>query len=136
MISIPGISGVSVGASTQGATVLYRWPRRYVLSGWILLPRSGLRADAADLHVRMVDDLGLQMMTDGQRLNALSNFVPALAIDGIGGPFSMKTNWNWSPRWQPMSRIVAAGDSWQFQIANNSAASAIVPFLGFRLEEP
>lgn len=135
IISIPGISDVSVAANSRGAAVLYRWPKRYVLSGWILLPTTGLKADASLLSVAMVDDSGNQIISDGQGLSDFSNFVPSLSLSGIGGPFPMMTNWNWSPKWQPLSRIVAAGDTWQFQIGNESAG-ALVPFLGFRLEDP
>lgn len=135
VFSIPGISGVSVAGNSQGSLITYRWPARYVLSSWILLPRSGLEADAGDLSVSMTDDMGQQLVSDGQGLATLSAFMPALASAGIGGPFSLKTNWDWSPQWQPLSRIVAAGDTWQFQIANSSGG-AIVPFLGFRVEVP
>lgn len=135
ILSIPGISGVSVAAGTTGSLVSYRWPGRYVLSSWILIPRSGLKADAALLSIAMSDDSGQQLVTDGQGLGANSNVVPSFSLAGIGGPFPLKTNWNWSPRWQPLSRIVGAGDVWQFQITND-AGGAIVPFLGFHLEVP
>ena len=136
LISIPGVSGVSLGPSSTGAVVKYRWPQAYALDAWTMLPRSGVVADLGALTIRMQDAAGDELVTDGQGFFPGSVFLPPLA--GVGfQPSVFKPPGgvaSWTPRWMPLERHVRAGDQWLFQVMNGSGATR-TPELLFRLGE-
>lgn len=134
LLVIPGISGVQLAPATTGAEVQYRWPRPYLLKSWIVVPTSGLEADAGKLRVRMRDQMGVELVTDTVQINADANFLPVVAQTGIAPVRFNAASW-WAPNWTPMRRIVQAGEVWRFQ-AMNVGAGAITPFFAFELAEP
>jgi hypothetical protein len=138
IITVPGVSGVSVPAVTTNATVKYRWPQRYRLAAWTLLPRSGAPADLGFLSIRMQDAGGDELVTDGQGFLPGSAFLPALGVAGFQPSilkFGAGTVGAWTPRWQNLEVAVKAGDQWIFQVASSKPAGAIVPDLLFLLAE-
>jgi hypothetical protein len=133
-ISIPGVSNVAVLAASNGPAVKYRWPKRLVLRAWILMPQSGLAADAGALSPSIVDKQG-EIVFDGLGNDPHANFVPTLPGMGIAEqPFHL-VGWTWSPRWNKFARLVDPGEEWIFQVANASAGS-ITPRLLFGVEAP
>lgn len=134
ILTIPGVSGVTLSPSTTGDVVRYRWPRNYRLKSWQMIPRDGLKASAAFLSLRMQDDQGSELVTDGQNLFAGSQFVATLPLLGRA-PFFALANWAWSPRRIPLARFVKAGDLWIFQAMNSDPGASHTPWLGFDVEE-
>ncbi len=128
LLTIPGIAGVSVPATSSGAEVRYRWPDRYRLAALYFNVRSGDPAELGLASLRMVDEAQQELAVDGFG-TAVS--VPGLALRGIAQLNSVAAI---GGRWQAFQRIVEPGDIWIFQVINDNAG-AIVPELLFRLEE-
>lgn len=128
--TIPGISGVTVPATTAGAEVKYRWPQDYKLGGIDFCLRSGVQTQMAATRLRMVDasNNAIELATSGTGEDTLRS-VNALLMRGInqlGRTFG-------GGRFQAFQRIVRQGDIWIFQVFNDNGVD-IIPELFFRLE--
>lgn len=126
-ISIPGISDVSILAGASSPRVAFRWPKAYKLGGFCCLTRSGTDQEIAKLRLSIVDDSGVQYLTDGFGNTFTANMLAMRGIIGLDGRFG--------GRWQSFQRPVKAGEIWNIQLTNDNAA-AVVPWLAFRLEVP
>lgn len=119
ILTIPGITDVSVAATTVGPVVRYTWPKSYVVSGLWLSTRVPSLTLLSNVKLRMVDATSQEVVSDGRGqvfdVNALSLLGRQL-------------------RWFSFRRIVHDGDRWQFRITNDNA-DAVIPWLGFRVEE-
>lgn len=126
LLSIPGISDVSVAGVTTGALVRYRWPTHLRLGGFTLVTRAGTDVTLAGTRLRMLDDSSQELVIDGNaRLSAMN----MLALRGIL-PMGRTLH---RGRFFAFQRRVSAGDIWGFQIVNDNAG-AVIPWLGFQLE--
>lgn len=129
LMTIPGISGISVAGASSGSEVRYRWPAQYRLGALYFALRSGSQVELGNTSLRLVDETQQELAADGFG-TAVS--VPGLALRGIG---QLNTVSPIGGRWQAFQRIVEAGDIWVFQVLNDNAGP-IVPDLLFRLEDP
>lgn len=145
-ISIPGISGVAVPNATTpanaAAPVSYRWPQLWVLREMILMPSSGLVADAQKLSLLITDQQG-NLIFDGSGAStatAATDQAPYVNLSsemGIAPSGFHLTGWTWSPMWAKFSRLVRPGEQWKFQVLNAKAGGgSITPRLLFRVEFP
>jgi len=137
ILTIPGITDVSLPGGVggaAGAAVKYRWPKRYKLCSWLMMPRSGTLADTGKLRLAMSDEMNRVVTTDGIGAEPFSLFAGSLSLAGILPVMPGLSGWTNAPRWTPLEKIVNPGDYWTFQAFNTSAA-AIVPWLGFQVEE-
>lgn len=125
-LSIPGISGVSVAASSTGAQVKYRWPATFKLCGIDLCVRSGNDVELAKTRVLMIDDKNIVLASDG--------FGNVTTISGLANRGIAPLGRTFGGRVNAFQRIVRAGDIWVFQVTNDNAGVAVVPELFFRLE--
>jgi len=137
VITIPGVTDVALPGGVSGAAgavVKYRWPKRYKLESWIMMPRSGTLADTGQLRLRMQNELQEELVFDGIGSEVVSFFAGSLSLAGILPPFAGLNGWANSPRWTPLEKIVKPGDYWIFQGFNTSNAS-ITPWLAFQVQE-
>lgn len=136
IMSIPGISGVQVGASSNGAEVKFRWPRPFFLAAFLVTTRAGTPSDLARVSLRMQDSNNDELVFDGIGLSAGASFLPLAGVAGISpAPFApLGALTAWQPQWAPLWRHVKAGEQWIFQI-RNGAGAARTPELLFRLAE-
>lgn len=134
LITIPGLTDVSIGAQvgttpTLSPAVRFTWPRPYVVSGFWLNTRSADPIDLAGLGLRIEDEQQQQLFTDG--FGVANNFFGlGAAMMGAGARAGMLAS---SGRWMPFRRVVRGGDKWTIQLQNRGA-SAIVPWLAFKVE--
>lgn len=132
ILTVRGISDVPL-APGPGPIIKYRWPKNCKVAAWIVLPRSGLKADANLLRLRMQDNTGHEFTTDTENQEAVS---PFLAVGPALGraPFFSLAGWDWSPNWAPLERVVRPGNLWELQLFNSGPAP-ITPFFGFGIED-
>lgn len=122
-LSIPGISGVSVPAASEGAAVRFRWPQDVRISSYDLMVRSGDQVQLANTRIRITTDRGVQLATDG--LGLVTN-MPGLFGRGIvqnGRQFGGRSN--------AFQYLIRSGELWTFQVENANALVAVVPELWF-----
>ncbi len=117
---VPGSSNVSIGA---GTTLLlpFKWPSARFVTGLLVLPLSGVPADAARLEVAITDETQQQIIADGFGGTFAA---PGLAMSGLVA---------WNPL--PLQRPVAAGDPWGISVANVGAAPITLAALVLYFEE-
>jgi hypothetical protein len=127
ILTIPGITDVAINAATLGPAVRYIWPKSYIVSAFFLSVRSGVLVELANTRLRMHDDNGSELCADGTGTEVSAN---ALAL--VGGPLTLFGRRK--DRWQSFRYVVRGGERWTFQIENENAGVAIVPWLGFRVE--
>ncbi len=106
-------------AASNGAEVFFVWPRRYVVSGFILGVRSAVAVELANTRLRIVDDSSTELFSDGRGLTVSGSSV---ALVGL------------RPRFMAFRRPVRPGEKWLFQIINGNGGVAVVPSLLFRVE--
>jgi len=120
LLTVPGVSDVTIPANTVGAEIFFRWPGPYVWSGiWLGDELVATPAAVAKLRLRMVDDSRNELMIDGR--GGLDT-AGALSLCGR------------VPRWQPFRRVMRSGQKWLFQVENRNAFD-VRPLLYLRLEE-
>jgi hypothetical protein len=136
LISIPGITGVTIPRNTTGSLVEFRWPQRLVLREMILIPQSASLADAAHLELYIQDVEGA-VIFDGIGNAAEAQRVAAEQFQGQP-PRRGLVGWTYVPQWAPFTRVVDPGDRWSFQVTNTypSGSHDITPRLWFRIERP
>ena len=128
ILTIPGITDVSVNANTVGPEVKWSWPKSYIVEGLWLSTRNPTVIEIANTKLRMVDEEPCELSVDG---NGFTTRMSALQIIGRGAPL---LGVGVQFRWYAFRRLVKAGETWIFQIENQNAA-AITPWLGFRVAE-
>ncbi len=119
IFTIPGITDVTVNATTVGPVVRFTWPKSYAISGMWLSTRTPTLTTIANTKIRIVDAYSQEVISDGR-----GQIFDCSALALIGRQF----------RWFAFRRIVHDGDRWQFRITNDNG-DAIIPWLGFRVEE-
>lgn len=119
IVSVPGVSGVSVGALSSGAAITYFHPCDGIVTGLLALPRTGLPSNAGELSLSILDASMQALFSDGR------NGV-------LSAPFALLSGLGW--RWFPMAHEVKRGSSWIFQVTNANAGVALVPNVLLRME--
>lgn len=125
-----GALSQSIAAGSSLGPVLFRWPRPLFVTGMVLVPRSGDRADMAGLRINIVDETQQQIFLSGDNSN---NYMNALGATGL---VTLDPTFEDLIKVGPLAlqRPVAAGDQW-FITIQNGGSNAVIPELSFCFEE-
>lgn len=130
IFKVAGIDAPVAGGATLGP-IPFLFPRDLFVTGVLLVPTSGLRADMAQLRLRIQDETYEDLISDGlmtfdASVLALCGTTP-LAFGAFGAlvvkrPFVLQ-------------RPVASGDMWRFSV-RNVAGGTLSSELFLFVEEP
>lgn len=128
LYTVPGVSGVSIGAGVTLGPISFKWPSARFVTGISVCTRGGTAAELATLALSVIDEDQDALIVEG---GLVGGSAPLLAFGGLPLEF-----WPF-PFVQPipLQRPVAAGDVWRFSLTNDGAAP-VVPTLLLHFGKP
>lgn len=129
--SVTGITDVSVGAGSSVGPITFRFPRAVFVTGLVMIPRSGARADLAALRLRVQDESFAELVSDGRGVKLETGMLGLAGLTVVGPAFQELE----LVRAFALQRPLQVHDTWHFTVSN-VGSGAVTPELHIQFEEP